>query len=122
MGAVIAEAAGSGRARPHDAPRADRTVEVKSMKDGVSNSLTVPTTPEDLAVIAEFVDSHLDEAGIPSAPGTWWEIDLPDGMTYETFDRSTEKALGGLYAYGKGTLEEEHQVIDVVVRGLDAAG
>lgn len=121
-GAVIAYVAGPGRARPHDAPLTERTVEVTTVVDGASKSLTLPMTPEDVAVIAEFVDTHLEEVGIPPAPVTWWEIDLPDGMTYETFDLSMERALKGLHASGKGTLEEEYRAIAAVVQGLHVGG
>ena len=91
-GAVMAFAAGPGHARTHDVPRERRTVLVTTTSVGVTRSRAEPMSVDDLAAIADVIDTILAEAHIPRSPGTWWEIDLPAGTTGDAVDEALDAA------------------------------
>lgn len=92
-GAIVAYRVGPGRARPHDVPLELRQViETCTDADGTTRRRTVAMSREDLATIAESVDSYLRDVGLPPTPFTWWEVAPPDQMTGTEFLRRLENA------------------------------
>lgn len=81
-GAVIAYYVGPGLVRPHDVPVERRRVREECVApDGTSRRRTVPMSAADLGEIGEYVNSYLDDVGLPPAPVSWWEVAVPEGMT-----------------------------------------
>ncbi|NMR20253.1 DUF5956 family protein [Cellulomonas fimi] len=80
LGAVIAYAAGPGRARPHLVPLDERHVVVELTRDGRTSRASEPMTPDDLAAIETAITEYLADVGLPAPPCAWWEIDLPGAL------------------------------------------
>lgn len=89
-GAVVAWAAGPGRARPRRIALGDRRpVRVRCTEpDGTVREWDEPFTLDDLAELEDMIADYCALAGIPAPPVTAWDLRLPDadGMTLQDID------------------------------------
>ena len=113
-GAVIAYAAGPGHARPHDVPLSERRVTVTVHDTG--RVFDEPFRPADLADIAEMISDYLVTVGLPVSPRTWWEVDLPPGMSEADLDRPFDGADVSAGLVGEAAVRAEAQALGAAVR------
>ena len=93
-GALVAYGAGPGRVRPHTVPREHRLVSKECVsRDGRITRTVEPMTDEDMADVREMIDLALTDVGVPAPPHGWWEVLLPDGMTFDELDRHVNDAV-----------------------------
>ncbi|MCV2393692.1 DUF5956 family protein [Actinotalea sp. M2MS4P-6] len=93
-GALVAYGAGPGRVRPHFVARERRFVTRECVgPDGEVTRSVEPMTDDDLASVRQMIDAALVDVGVPVPPHGWWEVLLPDGMTFDDLDRGVNDAV-----------------------------
>lgn len=87
-GAVVAWAAGPGRARPHPIALDDRRpVRVHCENPhGTVHAWEEPFTVDDLADVEHLIADYCALAGIPTPPFTAWDLCPPDGVTLQDLE------------------------------------
>jgi hypothetical protein len=120
--ALIAWAAGAKNLRRTPVSDEGKTVDVTTVREGVTEVRSIPFTKEDRRIIDESVDEYLAAAGVPPRPrGYVWFIRTPERCpTSRAFWEELTAAINMATTRISMTPGEWRPVIDRVVQGFYA--